>query len=108
MSFVAILKQCSDGCDYTIGCGVKVIQLEAGTWAEAKAEARRALKEDYRQDYERCLDDITILEVSEQYSVPVNTLYDEIRREEADEQAGHAKDKRRQEYERLKREFGEN
>jgi hypothetical protein len=106
--FIAVLKQCGEGCDYTIGCGVKVVELQACTWDEAKVEARHALAEDYSQAYDHCLEGFTIFEVSSRFDVPVNAWYADISREEADRNAGREKEKRRLEYERLKREFGGN
>jgi hypothetical protein len=106
--FIAVLKQCGEGCDYTIGCGVKVVELDVRTLDEAKAEARRALKEDYSQDYEQCLEHFTIFEVSSRFEVPVNAWYADIRNEKVNEEAARGKEKRRQEYERLKREFADN
>ena len=46
MTYRLILKQ-SGGCDYTIGCGVQVVDLSATTLVDARAEARRWIIDEY-------------------------------------------------------------
>lgn len=43
MSFWLVMKQRGEGCDYTIGCGTKVVPLKAETGPEALNEAERML-----------------------------------------------------------------
>lgn len=105
MNFVAYLKQIGEGCDYTIGCGQKLIPLNAQSWDEARAEMRRLMAENYSHDESR-LEAVTIYEVKTALRIPVDYWYSEIEDEEAQEQAARDKEQRRSEYERLKREFG--
>jgi hypothetical protein len=105
MKFVAYLKQIGDGCDYTIGCGQKLIGLDAQTWAEARAEMRKLLADNYSHDESR-LETVTIYEVKTAERVPVDDWYAEIEDEEDQAQEARDKENRRREYERLKREFG--
>ena len=46
MEYRLILTQ-DGGCDYTIGCGVRIVKLEAQTLSEAKAEAKARMICDY-------------------------------------------------------------
>jgi len=46
MTFRLILTQ-DGGCDYTIGCGVRIVKLEAETLLAAKAEAKAIMIHDY-------------------------------------------------------------
>lgn len=105
MKFIAYLKQCGGGCDYTIGCGQKLIGLDAQTWDEARAEVRKLLAEDYSHD-ESLLETVTIYEVKTALRVPVDEWYAEIEDEGNEAQEARDKENRRREYERLKREFG--
>jgi len=39
--FIAHVKECGEGCDYTIGCGHRLITLLANTKEEAIAELKK-------------------------------------------------------------------
>ncbi len=45
MNYIAILEQ-ENGCDYTIGCGIKIIQLHSNNLEEAKADLKNILLRD--------------------------------------------------------------
>lgn len=46
--WICVMRQKGDGCDYSIGCGVKVAEVEANDFASAKAAA---LKATYLDEY---------------------------------------------------------
>ncbi len=100
--FIAELNQ-DGGCDYSIGCGIKIIALEAETWVEASNEAKDILRE-YRHD-EHKLDSFTIYEVNETKSIPVNQIYDELDLEDQETRQAEYEAKQRLEYEALKKKF---
>ena len=66
--FVALLKQ-AEGCDFTIGCGVKVVTLEASTPEEAVVAAK-ALAWEYRNDENR-LESLQILALVGTFDAPL-------------------------------------
>ena len=70
LQFKAHLYQ-TGGCDYTIGCGHIVVDLEATTFPEAEKE----LTEEYTD--ELALEGATLFEVKTTFEVPVNQIYEE-------------------------------
>lgn len=67
--FIAYLQQ-KDGCDYTIGCGRKLIRLKSNTLAEATLE----VKDYFYQinNRETNIDIVTIFEVITDNDMPVS------------------------------------
>ena len=115
--FIAVVVG-QEGCDYAIGCGVKVIQLESLTQILAIAELREIVIgspwiDGERSGYEGSywynghrLTEIALYEVSSHLSVPVGQWYADA--EEALKQMGvdALKDLEYEEYLRLKSKFG--
>jgi hypothetical protein len=79
--FAAVLKQ-TEGCDYTIGCGIRVVMLDANTAEEAVVAARALLRE-YRHN-ERRLVSMQILALAGTFDAPVSTWYQEFNDEDAE------------------------
>ena len=102
--YLAVLYQAGEGCDYTIACGTKVIQLDAQTWDDAVAEAQQTIIGEYRDD--RTLSRMRIVEVTRHFEAPVRAWYADLDRAELEEQNAQQKEQRRKAYERLKHEFG--
>ena len=107
MSFIAILQQDDEGCDYTIACGTKVIYLNANTMEEAIAEL---------DNYEDNIDVVTfygdgvtcdIYETTNyfDYKSKHNKIKSEKQEEFKKQQAIIEKEKKRALYEELKKEF---
>lgn len=59
----------SSGCDYTIACGKKLIDLEAKTWDAAIEELTEKLA-----DYGSYVDGATLLEISNELEIDVNNI----------------------------------
>ncbi len=62
MKYKAYLKQ-EGGCDYTIGCGIRVIDIEASDIIEAKDKLFKEVKETYN-DSENRLSKVELYEIN--------------------------------------------
>lgn len=111
--YAAVLEH-GGGCDYTIGCGVKIVPLGASSRAAAEAEAFAAAEECKSQ-----VETITLLTLDRD-AQPVVYTAAAVKRAVAERQArldapaaaakaaadeAAAKERRRAEYERLRAEF---
>ena len=112
ITFYAHLEQAGAGCDYTIGCGHKLVRLKAKTHMEAEREimAYDGDGEGYGGPYyltgERTLESVTILEVTHVHNVPLNVYRDNLQRGEAAEAAAKKEAADLVEFERLQKKFG--
>lgn len=77
MIYKAYLNQGANGCDYTIGCGETVIDIEADSMHEAKIKLVEEIRENYSHE-ERQLESAEIFEISNIDSIDVNELYEMI------------------------------
>lgn len=102
--FYAYIHQ-PGGCDYTIGCGNLLIELDGNNREEALADLKQKIRENYTGD--RSLEYVKILEVSGKVFIPViEDIYDEIEQERYNFEKKEKELKERQEFERLKAKFG--
>ena len=107
--FIAYLEQEGEGCDYTIGCGVCLIEVGGDTHEEAVAELRQMVFEDgsgFGPDSENRLKCITLYEVADTDGIPIEEWYAKYEAEQkriAFEQASAAE---RAQYERLRQKYG--
>lgn len=114
MGFVAVLHQ-EGGCDYTIECGTLNVWLESTTKEDALEEVERRLRGDSDEDdYDHeafpshsDLSSVTLYEVKEVIKVDLNSIYKKIRAERVEKKKSAEKEKRRVEFERLKKEFND-
>jgi hypothetical protein len=110
--FYAHLKQTGEGCDYTIGCGHKLVLLKAKTLMEAEREimAYDGDGEGYGGPYyltgEGKLESVTILEVTKVHKVPLNVYRDNLQRHEEAKAAAKKEAAELVEFERLQKKFG--
>jgi len=103
--YKAYLIQDGQGCDYTIGCGQTIIELEALDMDEAKLKLIDIILEEYNHDEYR-LESAELFEISEIYHIPIDDIYDENEREvqiilDQEEEKEELK-----EYERLRGKYG--
>lgn len=107
-TYKAILRQ-EGGCDYSIGCGISIIDLTADTWNDAIDELKDYLKENHSRYVEVRLENVTLLELTDSKEIDMERFYKEYDEEvEAEKQKQKAikKEKRdKREYERLKAKF---
>lgn len=103
--FIAYLEQ-QGGCDYTIGCGKRLIRLKADSKEKAIIELKTIIKEDYGT-YDYGLEEITLFETSIEENMPIQEWIEENRREEQAEIQKEKDEAEKAEYERLKQKFGD-
>ena len=97
--FYLWMKQEGEGCDYTIGCGQKLIPLKASSSAEAVVEASLLIA-DY--DYEE-LESALILQGGDIDMMPVVR---ELVFKKQEEASKLRRERKEAEFERLKKELG--
>lgn len=108
--YLLLLVQNQEGCDYTIGCGMKALPLEAQTVEGARTEAKGIITKSsddggdgYLSDY---IDLSEALLITAREYLPIGTWRAELK---AQEQAATAKEqelKELAELERLKAKYG--
>lgn len=103
--YVAYLMQNGEGCDYTIGCGKKMITLESTDRESAEKELKDIIIEEYSDEV--MLSSATIIEVSDEIQIDVKSIYNEKKENEKRLKDEKQKMKDLAEYERLKKQFGE-
>ncbi len=105
MKYKAYLKQ-DGGCDYTIGCGREVIDIDADSIKDAKEKLATIVFEDYNHS-ETKLDEIELFEVNETWIIDVNEIYTKIKQQKELNRIRTQEEFDRAELMRLKRKFGE-
>jgi predicted RNase H-like HicB family nuclease len=103
--YKAYIKQCGEGCDYTIACGETVIDVAGNTPEEAITNLIPMIEEEYTE--ERRLKSIQLFEISQVISVNVNEIYRNISLKEKEKEAEAKKAKDYQNFLKLKQQFGE-
>lgn len=98
MKYYAYLKQKGEGCDYTIGCGNTLIDIEAKNDDEARAKLSEIIKEEYIDD--TTLSKVILLKGEIQFDL--GKVYSELRQERDTENSKRQHIKDMAEFERLK------
>jgi hypothetical protein len=101
--FKAILTQAGEGCDYTIGCGIQVINIDADNMEHAKEELFNIIQEEYID--EQSLSNAVIFEVSETHECDLTDWYQTIKEQDDLQQKNLKNAEEYAEFERLKRKF---
>jgi hypothetical protein len=112
--FYAHVQQGGPGCDYTIGCGHKLVPLKAATLVEAEREIMVDDAEGDGVGYgtphyltgEGDLAAVTILEVTRVHEVSLNVHRSDLQRRQAADAAAKKEAAELVEFERLQKKFG--
>ena len=115
--YIAYIKQDGEGCDYTIACGYKLIELRGGTIEEAREDLMKRMSphgwddeddEDYDTSYsgEQALESATIYEVTSEEEFDTDEFYKSFKEREKLSKQDAADRKEREEYQRLHNKFG--
>lgn len=108
MQYYLVERQ-SGGCDYTIGCGLRITHLrDAKTLEDAKSQANNKIGDNWHADHEVAVDSAEILEVNEVVDLApfLTEKAAERKQRQAEEDAEEAAAAERAEYERLRKKFG--
>lgn len=97
--------QHGEGCDYMIGCGSMLVELDATNLKDAIEEAKIKLGEEHScyHGSERELQEIQVVQIM--HEIDPTEIIDEEAEAEEEEEAERAKEERRLQFEALKREF---
>jgi L-fucose isomerase-like protein len=104
-SYIAVLKEWGEGCDYTIGCGVETIRFGAENMEEAIDYIRNyEVIEYYGSDR---IESCDIIEIADEVDFAAIYNKEESAREEEElkEQEALERESQRKQYESLKEEF---
>lgn len=102
MRYFLVEKQ-GGGCDYTIGCGLRISELPfAKSVEEAKAEAAKKIGDNWRANYEYGIEHAELLVVEDKIDLS-DYLTKAAQKREADRKAEEAKDQEKAELETLAR-----
>jgi hypothetical protein len=99
-----LIRQEGTGCDYSIACGEKFIQLKAQNEEDALAEAAKTW-EYYGGDRENKIESIKILEVQKEIDLDIDGLVSKAKEAERKCQEKQKEAQEKAEYERLKKKF---
>ena len=102
MIYKAYLSQ-EGGCDYTIGCGKEVIEIEADNMDDAKKELERRIKENYYDEFE--INEAILFEINEEFNMDIKEIYKNRENEIKEENRKKEQIKEKEEYERLKNKY---
>lgn len=102
--YMVILVQDGDGCDYTIGCGVKVKPLKARTVEDARAEAQHTIMSDGSLEREDAIYKAVL--VTSHEDLPVESWKAGMKALRDAEEAEEQKAKELAELERLRAKYG--
>jgi len=101
MSYKAYLKQEGEGCDYSIGCGQKLIDLKSITLKEAMIELIQIISREYMHPEYR-LESVFIFEISNTIDMDIKSVYKKIEAFNKEDDNRLKEDAEKAEYERLK------
>lgn len=107
MKYILVLKQEAEGCDYSIECGTKVVELKATTFDGVHQEAKNCILSDdegyLAEDFR--LKSAMLCEVVAEEALPVKEWYAEYEAAQHKQERQAQLEKERREYERLKAKF---
>lgn len=101
--YIAYVKQYGGGCDYTIGCGQTLWELEASSLEDARIEVKNEVLVYTGLDR---IDSATIYEVTHCEIMSVHEWYADEERRKKDEELQAKEVAEREEFERLQQKFG--
>jgi hypothetical protein len=105
MKYLAHLTQ-EEGCDYTIGCGIAIIELKSKTMEDAIQELRSLIKESYSG--ERQLEKAIIYAVDYEIKLNLDLIYLQLVDDNKMIEQQKLEIKEKEELERLKKKYENN
>jgi len=102
--YKAHIVQEAEGCDYTIGCGLNVIDLDSKTLESAKVELIKVIKEYYTGDNQ--LEHAELYEINEIVEMDLDMIYKEVELEDEQQELNDREEQERKEYDEVRRSQG--
>ncbi len=99
--FKAYFEQGGEGCDYTIGCGMILIDLEATNWDAANEELVERMYDYGLGNIHRA----TLLEITKTLYIDVDDIKAAEEETRNEEKQREIEEQERKEFERLKQKF---
>lgn len=99
--FIVVLHQ-SGGCDYTIECGTKIIDLESTDIDSTHSEISEII-EDYTG--ELSLESVKLYEIKGEHDIDIDAIYDTIENKVNSRKEADIDRKEREEYGRLSKKY---
>ena len=103
-----LVERQSGGCDYTIGCGIRITQLNANSLGAAQVEAAKEIGSNWKAPHESGIEKAELLEVSQ--AIDLTQFLDDraaelkSRKRVKDQEDQHRRDE--EEFERLRQRLG--
>lgn len=104
MKYKVHLCQAGEGCDYTIGCGHIVINLNSTNMEAAKVELEEKIRDSY-MSMESKLDSAIIFEITNEFYFNIKELDKKIEEEKEEYSRTEKEEREKREFERLKKKF---
>lgn len=82
--YILVMHQCGEGCDYTIGCGIKYRLMTAVDYSEAEKQAKNYIQDMYPPDTDKELARAYLAILPSHDSLPLAEWYDEVRKTSRD------------------------
>ena len=103
MKYYTILKQKGEGCDYSIGCGEKLISFDADSDEGAASYLEQEIKDTYTGDYE--LDSALLFPAESLVPIDIKAIYKRNEDSKKKENEDNQREKELAEFQRLKEKF---
>jgi len=105
LKYIAIIEQCGEGCDYTVGCGWTYKKLSAQDLEGAKKEIETIIEE-HPQGTEWELEKIQLFEIANHWNVDVESKYNQIKGIEELVESIKKEEAEKKLYQELKSKYG--
>lgn len=103
-----LLEEQGGGCDYTIGCGLRISEIQATSLEEAKAQVVEEIGDNWRAQHEHGIEKAALFLVEDKIDLRAFLSDEKAKREDekAKKKARKAEAAERAQYETLKKKFG--
>jgi len=104
--YILVMQQRGEGCDYSIGCGIKYRLLTAVDYPDAERQAKDYIQDMYPPDTDVELERAYLAGLPSHDSLPLVEWYDEMRKINRDAEAQEVRDRELEELARLQKKYG--
>lgn len=104
MIYKAYVKQEGDGCDFTIGCGLAVVELDAENLEDAQKKLTNEIKETFHGNQK--LEFAQIFEIAQVIDLNLEKVYQELKEEQEKEKQRKKEELEHKQFLYLQKKFG--